>query len=110
MADAIAGTIESVARDWRAEAERRRGISATDPVADTLAYCAGELVNRVHALTFVVKDGQTVDAFAAKHDVTAQTVRQWCRRALVPAQLTSRGWIIAATAERPGTHATRKSA
>lgn len=108
MADGIAGTIESVARDWRAEAERRRGISATDPVADTLAYCAGEIETRVRSLTFVARDGVTVDAFAATCEVTAQTVRQWCRRAMVPAQLTSRGWLIAATAKRPG--AAKKSA
>lgn len=108
MRDSVAGTAEGVAREWRDEAERRRALSRTDPVADTLAFCASELVSRVRAVSVTERESITVERFAELMGVSAQTVRQWCRRGLVPARMVGTGWMIRADAERPGR--TRKSA
>lgn len=108
MRDAVAGTAESVAREWRDEAERRRALSKTDPVADTLAFCASELVARIRSVSIVEQHSVSVERYAEITNVTPQTVRQWCRRGLVPAQLGGRGWLIRMDAKRPGRE--RKSA
>lgn len=108
MRDAVTGTAEGVAREWRDEAERRREMSKTDPVADTLAFCASELVARVRAVAVIESDSVTVERYAEIAGVTPQTVRQWCRRGLVQAHLSGRGWLIRMDAKRPGRE--RKSA
>lgn len=102
MRDAVIGTAEGVAREWRDEAERRRVLSKTDPVADTLAFCAGELVSRMRSVSIAERESVTVERYAEIHDVSAQTVRQWCRRGLVPARMGGHGWLVRADAERPG--------
>jgi len=101
MLDNVAGTIEGVAREWRDEAERRRVLSKTDPVADTLAFCASELSARIRAVSVAERESVTVERYAEIHEVSAQTVRQWCRRGLVPARMGSHGWLIRSDAERP---------
>ena len=108
MRDTVIGAAEGVARGWREEADRRRELSKTDPVADTLAYCAGELLARLRPVSITERDSVSVERFAELMGVSAQTVRQWCRRGLVPARMVGTGWMIRADAERPGR--TRKSA
>ena len=102
MRDAVIGTAEGVAGEWREEAERRRALSKTDPVADTLAFCASELVSRMRAVSITERESVTVERFAGTMRVSAQTVRQWCRRGLVPARMVGNGWMIRGDAERPG--------
>lgn len=99
MSDPVVGAIERVAKTWREEAKKRRGISAVDSVADTLDYCAGELAARLRA----IGDGdatETVEACAARHGVTEQTVRTWIRTNQLPAHRGSKGYEIPKGAER----------
>ncbi len=100
MIEALFGSLRALGDGWRAEAARRRRISATDPVADTLEHCAGELHAHVHEL-----DGDTVwlgpEGYAELHHVTAQTVRNWIRHGELDATRTAAGaWRIRRAAER----------
>ena len=100
MTDVLVSAVEGVARTWTDEVKKRRLISKTDPVADAIEYCAGELVSRLHA---VKKDNRlTVDQYAKlPHvDVTPQTVRYWIRTGQLQAIDTAKGYRIAADAKR----------
>lgn len=100
MTDVVVRRVEATSRTWREEAERRRKISKIDPVAEVLDYCAGEL-------SAVLRDAKaesetiTVEQFAARERVTAQTVRAWIRRDLVPALWGAKGYIIPKDAKAP---------
>jgi hypothetical protein len=83
---------DSLVREWREEAKRRRGMFKSDPVPDVLEYCAGELAARAHAVEAITE--MTVEEFADLHLVTAQTVRTWCRRGRIGARQTPKGWAI----------------
>lgn len=99
MADVMVGAIEGVTRSWRQEAEERRRISKSDPVADTLDYCAGELAARLRALA-VESETETVEQRAARDGVTPQTVRAWIRTGQLPAGNGPKGYLIPKSAER----------
>jgi hypothetical protein len=93
-ADVVIRKVEATARTWRAEAEKRRGISKSDPVADTLEYCAGELTT---GLKMVAAETQflSVEQFARKERVTPQTVRAWIRENRLAAEPGVKGYRIA---------------
>ena len=100
MRDLIVTTVQSVARGWKDEAKRRRNISATDPIADTLEWCAGEVEQQLHTIE-TAAPALTVEQFARQHGVTSQTVRGWCRDELLPgARMTPKGWEIPADARK----------
>lgn len=93
--------VETAATDWASEAKRRRGISANDPVADTLEYCAGELKKRLENARAAEKGewltvDEYIEAMPEGKRVTAQTVRGWIRRGMLSAKSTSRGYRIRA--------------
>lgn len=90
---------DSLAREWREEAERRRVISKADPVPDVLEYCAGELATRARAAAAIVS--VSVEEYATAHRVTAQTVRNWCRAGRLNARETPKGWAIPKDAIAP---------
>lgn len=100
MSDMVSSAVEGVARTWRQEAELRRRISKTDPIADTLDYCAGEIAARLRA---VEETGKllTVEQFARRESVTPQTVRNWIRGSRVAATETPKGYMIDATQIAP---------
>lgn len=100
MADSlILSAIAIVPRTWREEVERRRAISKADPVADTLEYCAGEVEQQLRTIERAAPS-MTVDQYARAHNVTAQTVRGWCRSEQIPgARQTPKGWLIPADAK-----------
>lgn len=85
--------LDRLAKKWKAEAGRRKKISAVDPVADAIDYCAAEL-------EVALKDAELADAFltveqyAARVQKSKQTVRGWCRKGKVPAERTPTGYII----------------
>jgi hypothetical protein len=91
--DVVVSKVKATSKTWRDEALRRRGISKSDPVADALDYCAGEITT---VLQLVASETQhlTVDQFARKAGVTAQTVRTWIRDGRTPATLGARGYEI----------------
>lgn len=95
----VVGAIESVSRTWHEEAVERRRISKTDPIADTLDYCAGELAARLRDVASMTTD-LTVEEYAQKVRVTPQTVRTWIRREELPAQHGPKGYRIPVTAVR----------
>lgn len=101
MQNLVLTTAEGAARGWRQEAEKRRAISAVDPVADTLEYCAGELAARL-AEAASADVGLTVEQYAGlpEVDVTPQTVRNWIRRGELAAIETPKGYRIARAAKR----------
>jgi hypothetical protein len=99
MTDTVAAAMRSVAADWEAECVRRRRISKVDAVADAIAWCAGELLDRLQEV-----DGpgamRTVDQYSRDHAVTPQTVCRWIRRGELDALRTPHGWRIARAAVR----------
>ena len=99
MSDPVVGAVERVAKTWKDEAKERRRISASDPVADTLEYCAGELAARMRA---IAADAQleTVEQRAKREGVTVQTIREWIRTQQLPAQHGARGYRIPRDAQR----------
>lgn len=99
MADAVVDAVERAARSWRHEAEERRRISKSDPVADTLDYCAGELAARVRAAAAEAQL-ETVEQRAKREGVTPQTVREWIRTNQLAAQHGPKGYRIPRDAAR----------
>jgi hypothetical protein len=97
--DLVVGAIERVTMGWRQEAEKRRAISKSDPVADTLVYCAGELAARLRTLATELAY-ETVEQRAARERVTPQTVRVWIRTGQLSAHHGAKGYQIPADAER----------
>jgi hypothetical protein len=99
MTDIVVEAIDRVTKTWREEAEERRRISKSDPVADTLVYCAGELSARLRSLT-AESTYESVEAFAAREGVTPQTVRAWIRTEQIPAEHGPKGYRIPRGATR----------
>jgi hypothetical protein len=93
MPDPVVGAVEGVAKTWRKEAEERRRISKSDPIADTLDYCAGELAARLRA---IAADAQleSVEQRAKREGVTVQTIREWIRTGQLGAQHGPKGYRI----------------
>lgn len=100
MADVFTAAIEGVTRTWKQEAHKRRQFTKTDPVADTLEYCAGELDSRLESLKESMRR-LSVEQFAKREGVTPQTVRNWIRRGLIQGDPTSKGYVIEATQIAP---------
>jgi hypothetical protein len=99
MIAAVFASLRAMGGGWQDEARRRRKISATDPIADSLDYCAGELgelVRQLEADTAWLTPG----AYAEMHDVTPQTVRAWIRRGELDARDAGSGWLIRRSAVR----------
>jgi hypothetical protein len=82
MADngAILSRANAAAITWEDTARKRRLLSATDPVADTLEFCAREL--RL-TLDNAALEEVTIAEFARMHDRSEITVRRWCRDGLL---------------------------
>jgi len=99
-ADAL-GHVRSVAKTWREEAVKRKGITRADPVADTLEYCASELEQRVGMLeSDLATEWLTVEEYAVREGVTRQSVRAWIRAGELTAWRTAHGYEIPRDAER----------
>lgn len=90
---------KGLATAWRGEAEQRRRISRHDPVAETLDYCAAELLEQMRQLD-APGAAATVEQYAADHGVTPQTCRNWIHRGELDAVRTPHGWRIPRTARR----------
>jgi hypothetical protein len=95
----VVSAVERTAKTWKEEADKRRRVSAVDPVADTLDYCAGELVARLQTLA-VETAYESVDERARRERVTPQTVRNWIRAGQLAATDGPKGYLIPITAER----------
>jgi excisionase family DNA binding protein len=100
MADVVLSVVAGVARTWRQEAEERRRISKTDPIADTLEYCAGEISARLKSIE-ETEQFLTVAEFANRESVTDQTVRNWIRAGRIAATETPKGYKIDAAQIAP---------
>jgi hypothetical protein len=101
MTDALKDVI-AIAGTWRTEAAERRRISALDPVADTLEYCAAELQLRAREIEHATEE-ITPEQYARANDVTVQTVRTWIRQGQLKARETPKGYRIAKDAKRAPT-------
>lgn len=97
-ADAIRDVI-AIAGTWRTEAAERRRISALDPVADTLEYCAAELQLRAREIEHA-REEVSPEQYARTAGVTVQTVRTWIREGQLNARETPKGYRIAKDAQR----------
>ena len=101
MTDALRDVV-SIASTWRTEAAERRRISALDPVADTLEYCAAELQLRAKEIEHATEE-LTPDQYARTEGVTVQTVRTWIRHGQLQARETPKGYRIPKGAKRAPT-------
>lgn len=84
---------------YRAQIEQRRELSKHDPAADTLEWVVADLARLLAEQTDPTKE-LTVAAYAAARGVRPSTVRRWIHRGELAARPTSRGPMIAASAER----------
>lgn len=85
--------LTALADAWKAEASKRRKLSAHDVGADILAYCADELRAE---LSDTCSDDEELTAaqYADLHDVSANTVRRWCQTGALLARPVGREWRI----------------
>jgi hypothetical protein len=60
------------------EVQRRRAVSAVDPVADGMEYVRRDLAERVQRAERAAEP-VTVAEYAARHGVSASAVTKWCR-------------------------------
>ena len=93
MIDVVIATVEGMANGWAQEAAKRRKISATDPVADTLEYVAGEVRSELQTIK-TASHWLTVEEYAVLKDKSEQTVRSWIRKGLIPARRGKDGYRI----------------
>lgn len=100
MTSPVVSAVAGVARSWTEEASERRRISKVDPIADTLEYCAGELAKRLETVGDESKF-LAVAQFAARENVTEQTVRNWIRSERIAAIDTPNGYKIDASQAAP---------
>jgi excisionase family DNA binding protein len=104
MTDAGISALRTLAREMEEEAKSRRKLTPTAPdaVAEACDYWAGRAATRAEELE---REGATLTPaqFAALHNVTEQTVRNWIRRGELTAEPTASGYRIARSAVRvPG--------
>ena len=99
MFDVLFAAMWAGAATWKTEVAERRRISAHDPVADTLDYCAGEMTSQLKALESDTV-WLTVEQYADLKLVTPQTVRNWIRRGELAAHDTEKGYRIKRGEER----------
>lgn len=106
MLEGIFAQVESVAASWQLEVKKRRRVTAMDPVADTIEYCASEvrdLVSRLKSDTEQLTPAQ----YARIHKTTPQTVTGWCRKGKIEATPNGHGWLIPRNAQPPKMASTR---
>ena len=99
MIDRDTAILGRLADNWSAEGTRRRHLSAHDPLADVLDYCASELRDRLQE---IARDARYLspEEYARDHRVTPQTVRGWIRTGQLEAVRTGKGWQVPRLAER----------
>jgi hypothetical protein len=78
---------------WRADAERRRQISAGDAAADVLTYCAEQLDAALRTQDNDDEELSVAD-FAALHGKSVSTVRRWCQLGHITARQVGREYVI----------------
>lgn len=100
VTSAVRGAVES----YRDEAKKRREISKTDPVADTLEYIAADIAERLKEAE-AASETLTVEQYARAEGVSVQTVRAWIRTHQLTATQTGKGYRI-----RKGERRVRRSA
>lgn len=87
-----------ISKTWREEATRRRRVTAADPGADTLDFCATELekkVAEVRASTVRL----SVAEYAELKNVSDQTIVNWIHRGWLKAERGTKGFLIDPKAE-----------
>jgi DNA-directed RNA polymerase specialized sigma24 family protein len=88
------------ADEWESEAKNQRRVSAINPIADTLAYCAADLRERAAQVEAGRLSLSTVE-FADAHGVAPGTVRKWIARGELNAERGADGdWHIPRSATR----------
>lgn len=88
------------ADEWESEAEDQRRISVTNPIADTLAYCAADLRERAKQVEAGRMAFSTVE-YAELHGIAPGTVRKWIARGELEATRGADGdWHIPRSAQR----------
>jgi excisionase family DNA binding protein len=101
MLDVIIAQIRGTAKAWAEDAEKMKRISPVNPVADTRAYDASELLS---LLDKIEKDTVqlTTAQYAKLHGTTSQTVTTWARKGKIPAIARgARGYLIPRNAKPP---------
>lgn len=79
MIGVASGEIRKVIGEWKKEVVERRRVTSVDPVADTFAYCAADLEERLRQAEVSGKPLSTRE-YASAHGVLDSTVRKWIAR------------------------------
>lgn len=95
-----AAEMKKAVDSWMSDAQTRRIVSLHDPIADTLAYCAKDLEERLKIVEASVKT-YTTRQFAHLKGVRDGTVRKWIENGELEATKNASGdWEIPRTAVR----------
>lgn len=79
MLDAVYAAMRKIADEWKSDAAKRKKLTATDPVADALEYCADEVIDQIQTLK-LNKHTLTVKEYADMKGKSPQTIRNWIHR------------------------------
>ncbi len=90
---ALEKKVKVIAASWQQDATKRKKLSAADPVADALEYCASELLFEMES-AIDDDDELSVAEFADLHGKARSTVRNWCAKGLITCRRKGRDWII----------------
>ncbi|MEA3246275.1 MAG: hypothetical protein U9Q74_08985 [Gemmatimonadota bacterium] len=91
--------LEEGVKQLEAEVSKRKGVSQFDPVADGIAYAAGEFKTRLATLVAPGRE-LTPAEWAAEQDppIAEQTVRNYIRQGRLEARRGPTGFLILANA------------
>jgi hypothetical protein len=107
MLEVVFAQLRAMKDNWHSEAARRRKVTSTDPVADTIDYCAGEaeqLLARLEEDTTTLSPSE----FGKLHKTSPQTVTAWCRSGKIAGAVPNgRSWRIPRSARAPRRRAVR---
>lgn len=84
---------QTVADQWKADAERRRRMSKHDIGADILEHCADELLSELKDIEDANREVSAAE-YAAANNKSVSTVRRWCRLGMIAARQSGRDWLI----------------
>lgn len=102
MLDLVLQQIRDKAQEWNADVEKRRRITMIDPVADTRAHDAQELLELADSINENTQEVTTAQ-YAKLHQVSPPTVTAWIRTSKIRARVTGNGYVIRRD-EKPPKH------
>ena len=84
---------QQIIAEWRADAARRKAVSASDQQADVFVFCANTLEAALNAAADEDEEISTAE-YAAMHHRGVSTIRRWCKAGLLVATKKGKDYVI----------------